>query len=461
MKNLLQLITVIFLITVMFVSTVLQAQDLSDEQKQETVNNIAQLLKDNYVFPEVGERCGLHIKSLLQEGYFNKVSDKKEFTELLTKELRSISKDKHMRVLPDRRATGVQGTFNRFYDRYKYIKRNAENNYGFRKIEILDGGIACIDLRGFADSPEAFDVAVLAMKLIKNSNAVIFDLRKNGGGSPEMIKFILSYFFEKPTLINTIYWRDRDTTEEYWTNEKVDGTKLSDVPVFVLTSNRTFSGGEEFTFDIQTQKRGVIIGEVTGGGANPGAMFPAGNGINISIPTGTAINPVTNSNWEGVGVKPDIITSADDALDKALELAETEAEKYKQKTMSGVKEDFDNMNKNLDEAEELFKNKNGNAEQRVHSILNNLLMKNLIGEIEINALGYQYLGEMKNEMAVAIFRFNTEKFPGSSNVWDSLGEAYMNSGEDELAIKNYKKSLQLDPGNKNAERMIEKIQNGK
>ena len=129
--------------------------------------------------------------------------------------------------------------------------------------------------------------------------------------------------------------------------------------------------------------------------------------------------------------------------------------------MSGVKEDFDNMNKNLDEAEELFKNKNGNAEQRVHSILNNLLMKNLIGEIEINALGYQYLGEMKNEMAVAIFRFNTEKFPGSSNVWDSLGEAYMNSGEDELAIKNYKKSLQLDPGNKNAERMIEKIQNGK
>ena len=461
MKNLLQLITVIFLITVMFVSTVLQAQDLSDEQKQETVNNIAQLLKDNYVFPEVGERCGLHIKSQLEEGYFNKVSDIKEFTELLTKELRSISKDKHMRVLPDRRATGVQGTFNRFYDRYKYIKRNAENNYGFRKIEILDGGIACIDLRGFADSPEAFDVAVLAMKLIKNSNAVIFDLRKNGGGSPEMIKFILSYFFEKPTLINTIYWRDRDTTEEYWTNEKVDGTKLSDVPVFVLTSNRTFSGGEEFTFDIQTQKRGVIIGEVTGGGANPGAMFPAGNGINISIPTGTAINPVTNSNWEGVGVKPDIITSADDALDKALELAETEAEKYKQKTMSGVKEDFDNMNKNLDEAEELFKNKNGNAEQRVHSILNNLLMKNLIGEIEINALGYQYLGEMKNEMAVAIFRFNTEKFPGSSNVWDSLGEAYMNSGEDELAIKNYKKSLQLDPGNKNAERMIEKIQNGK
>ena len=461
MKNLLQLITVIFLITVMFVSTVLQAQDLSDEQKQETVNNIAQLLKDNYVFPEVGERCGLHIKSQLEEGYFNKVSDIKEFTELLTKELRSISKDKHMRVLPDRRATGVQGTFNRFYDRYKYIKRNAENNYGFRKIEILDGGIACIDLRGFADSPEAFDVAVLAMKLIKNSNAVIFDLRKNGGGSPEMIKFILSYFFEKPTLINTIYWRDRDTTEEYWTNEKVDGTKLSDVPVFVLTSNRTFSGGEEFTYDIQTQKRGVIIGEVTGGGANPGAMFAAGNGINISIPTGTAINPVTNSNWEGVGVKPDIITSADDALDKALELAETEAEKYKQKTMSGVKEDFDNMNKNLDEAEELFKNKNGNAEQRVHSILNNLLMKNLIGEIEINALGYQYLGEMKNEMAVAIFRFNTEKFPGSSNVWDSLGEAYMNSGEDELAIKNYKKSLQLDPGNKNAERMIEKIQNGK
>lgn len=461
MKHIPKLITITVLITVMFVSPALQAQDLSEEQKKETVNNIAQLLKDNYVFPEVGERCALHITSLLEEGFFSKVSDKKEFTDLLSTELQSISKDKHMRVLPDRRMTGEQGVFNQLYERYIFIKRNAEDNYGFKKVETLDDGIACIDLRGFAQTPAAFDVAVLNMKLIKNSNAVIFDLRKNGGGSPEMIRFILSYFFEQPTHINSLYWRNRDTTVEYWTNENVEGTKLSDVPIFVLTSNYTFSGGEEFAYDIQTQKRGVIIGEVTGGGANPGAIFPAGNGIGVSIPTGTAINPITKTNWEGVGVKPDIETSADDALDKALELAKTEAEKYKQKTLEGVKEDFDNLAKKLDDAEELFNKKSSEAEEKVYVALNNLFIKDLIGENDINALGYQYLGEKKNEMAVAVFKFNTEKFPESSNVWDSLGEAYMNSGEDELAIKSYKKSLELDPGNNNAQRVIEKIQGGK
>ena len=149
---------------------------------------------------------------------------------------------------------------------------------------MLDGGIGYIDLRGFSQSDKRLNLPSLAMKFISNSNAVIFDLRKNSGGSPEMIKFILSYFFDKPTHLNDLYWRDGDRTEEFWTNEKVDGVKMSDVPVFVLTSSETFSGGEEFTYNIQTQKRGLIIGEITGGGAIPGGMFPAGNGIAVFIP---------------------------------------------------------------------------------------------------------------------------------------------------------------------------------
>ena len=405
----------------------------------------------------MGKDCASHIKAKLEDGIFNKVSDKKEFADLLTEELQSISKDKHMRVRVQRGITNESESSNPYFEQYKNLKENAERNYAFNKVEILDGGIGYIDLRGFAQSNQAYDVAVSAMKFLSNSNAVIFDLRKNGGGSPEMIRFILSYFFEKPTHINSLYWREGDRTVEFWTNEKVDGNKMSDVPMFVLTSNFTFSGGEEFTYDVQTQKRGVIIGEITGGGANPGGMFPAGNGLGIFIPTGRAINPVTNTNWEGVGVKPDIETSADDALDKALELAKVEAEKYKQKYLDDAKANFDDLLKNLTMAEELFAKNNIEADSKVYSTLNNLLKINLIGETEINMLGYKFLGEQKNQMAISIFKFNTEKYPESANVWDSLAEAYMNAGNNELAIKNYEKALELNPQNTNAVELLKKL----
>jgi tetratricopeptide (TPR) repeat protein len=230
--------------------------------------------------------------------------------------------------------------------------------------------------------------------------------------------------------------------------------------VFVLTSKETFSGGEEFTYNVQTQKRGLIIGEVTGGGANPGGMFPAGNGIAVFIPTGRAINPITKTNWEGVGVKPDIEAPADDALEKAIAIAEVEAEKYRQKILEAAGKEFENLFANLNAAEELYDKDSGEAEKKVYSSLETVLNKNLIGEPDINILGYEFLGKQKVALAITVFKFNTEKFPESSNVWDSLGEAYMNNGDKELAISNYKKSLELNPDNENAKQMIEKMQSG-
>ncbi|MBK9096830.1 MAG: tetratricopeptide repeat protein [bacterium] len=440
-------------------SIILQAQEITDEQKTEAVNNISQLLIDHYVFPDVGKNCGDHLKARLEEGIFDNISDKKEFSEMLTKELQSVSKDKHMRVRPEGGMMVMDESGDQLFQQFKFKMFNRENNFGFKKVEMLDGGIGYIDLRGFSQAPEAFGVAVTSMKFISNSSAVIFDLRKNNGGSPEMIKFILSYFFDKPTHLNDLYWRDQDRTEEFWTNEKIEGKRMSDIPVYVLTSNKTFSGGEEFAYNVQTQKRGTIIGEVTGGGANPGGMFPAGNGLAVFIPTGRAINPITKTNWEGVGVKPDIEVPADDALDKALELAKPEAENYKQRILSDAENNFIEFRNGLEKAEELYKTDNIAAKEQVYNALDILLKNNLAGEIDFNFLGYQYLGEKKYDIAVAIFSFNAEKFPGSSNVWDSLGEAYMNSGNSELAVKNYEKSLQLDPGNDNAKQMIAKMKN--
>ena len=82
----------------------------------------------------------------------------------------------------------------------------------------------------------------------------------------------------------------------------------------------------------------------------------------------------------------------------------------------------------------------------------------VIQEARFNELGYSLLREKKVAQAIAVFKVNVELYPQSSNVYDSLGEAYMANGEKELARANYKKSLELNPGNKNAVLMLKKLE---
>ena len=159
------------------------------------------------------------------------------------------------------------------------------------------------------------------MNFLANADAIIFDMRQNGGGHPGLIQYICSYLFDAPTHLNSLYWRQGDRTEEFWTLDDVPGPKMPDVPVFVLTSSYTFSGAEEFSYNLQTRERATLVGETTGGGANPGGRMPVNQRFGIFIPTGRAINPITGTNWEGIGVVPDIAVDADEAYDTALAMA--------------------------------------------------------------------------------------------------------------------------------------------
>jgi C-terminal processing protease CtpA/Prc len=139
-----------------------------------------------------------------------------------------------------------------------------------------------------------------------------------------MVALVASYVFgPKPVLLNSLYLRPGNRTDSFFTEPTVSGSKFgADKPVFVLTSSKTFSGAEEFAYDLQTRKRATIVGETTGGGANPGRPFPLPYGLTLFVPTGRAINPITKTNWEGVGVKPDVAVEADQALEVAHRLAE-------------------------------------------------------------------------------------------------------------------------------------------
>ena len=209
--------------------------------------------------------------------------------------------------------------------------RLAHDNYGFDAVEHLPGNVGYVRMSMFADfdttltgekTPAARAAGEAALALLQNSDAVIFDLRQNHGGSPAMIDLLLSGFFgDKPVLLNRFYEREGDRMTDFATLSNFSGRRRPDVPVFVLISGGTGSAAEEFAYDVKTQSRGIIVGEPSYGGANPGGDFDAGEGFTVFISTGAAVNPITQTNWEGVGVQPDVVVPADKALNRAHTLA--------------------------------------------------------------------------------------------------------------------------------------------
>ena len=167
------------------------------------------------------------------------------------------------------------------------------------------------------------------MNFISNCKAVIFDLRKNGGCYPQVVQYIVSHFFNiEPVHLNDLYYREGNRTESFWTLKDIEGKRMPEVPLYILTGKNTFSGAEEFAYDMKSLKRAVIVGESTGGGANPGQFLAINSDFVTFLPMGRAINPITGTNWEGTGVEPDVEVRSENALNKAHLLAiQTLAEK--------------------------------------------------------------------------------------------------------------------------------------
>lgn len=458
MKTRLLFLTLLF-VSILNLHLTAQTENLTQEDKTNIVETISKLLNDNYVFPDVAVKVGEHLKTKLDAGAFDTIKDAKEFSEILTKEAQSISHDKHMRIVQPRRGPVAAGeNINPIYSVYRRKAATKIRNYGFAKLEKLEDNVGYMEITEFPPLAEAKKFADLAMKFLASSDALIIDLRRNGGGNPDLIQYICSYLFEKPTHINSIYNRLENRTKDFITFEKVDGKKMSDVPLFVLTSDYTFSGGEEFAYNIQTQKRGLLIGETTKGGANPGGLFPVTNDLGIFIPTGRAINPITKTNWEGVGVVPEIKVDSEKALIVALPKAREAALAHKKAQDEKINKIIEDVYGSLQDAIKLYsEGNNDKADELIESTIAKGLKNEIIDEAAINQFGYTMLSAGNYELALTLFKCNVKTYPESSNAYDSLGEAYMNVGDNANAVKNYKKSLELNPANKNAEDQIKKL----
>jgi hypothetical protein len=302
----------------------LQAQEappapLTPAQRKAVVAGLATSLKAQYVFPDVADSVGKALVAKAGAGAYDQAETPNAFAEALSKDLRELGKDGHFRVRFD-------PSFNPRNEDEDHVptpaevaearQQSARRAFGIAKVEQLPGNVGYLDIRGFGPTEFVGPAFTAALQILSGTEALILDLRQNGGGDPESVAFLVSHFFAEGDVrhLNSIYNRPRNATRQYWTSPVA--VRYAG-PVYVLTARRTFSGGEECAYDFQTQKRATLVGEVTGGGANPGHAVALGHGFIAFIPTGRAINPVTGTNWEHVGVKPDVAVPAAEALKTA------------------------------------------------------------------------------------------------------------------------------------------------
>ena len=298
----------------------------------------------------MAKKIGKDLENKLKKKEYDGIGTIEEFTRRLTEDMEAIAHDGHLWIRPAReeelsRAQNDEPTD----DEIAAINaRRAYQNFGFEKVERLPGNIGYLKFNMFFDAAVAGGTAIAAMNFLENCDAIIIDLRDNGGGYPSMIQLISSYFFEEPTHLNTFYVRRSDEYNQFWTQAYVEGKRMAEVPLYVLTSNRTFSGAEEFTYNMKNLERGTIIGETTGGGAHPTNLHIfADTRVAASIPFGRAVNPITNTNWEGTGIEPHIQVPRDDALDVAKveamkKLIEIADEEWKKEGLRFVVERLEN-----------------------------------------------------------------------------------------------------------------------
>ena len=292
--------------------------------RAKVIDGAVAALNESYVYPETAKKMEEAVRGHQKKGEYDTITDGDDFAKRLTDDLQAVSHDKHLHVMFSPAALpadmGREGPPDpkQQEDERKEMERA---NCGFDKAEVMEGNIGYLKFDFFGNPKFCGATAVAAMNFLANVDAIIFDLRENGGGDPKMVAFISSYLFAERTHLNDLWTRKGDVTDQYWTDPYVPGKRLDGKPAFVLTSKETFSGGEEFTNNLKVLKRATIVGETTGGGAHPVRGHRIDDHFGIGVPFARAVNPVTHKDWEGTGVEPDVKVDAAQALDTAKKLA--------------------------------------------------------------------------------------------------------------------------------------------
>jgi retinol-binding protein 3 len=294
---------------------------LDPTTRTSVIEAAAKALEDKYIFPDVGKQMADKIRENNGSKAYDSLTTGEELSKRLTDDLYAIAHDRHIRIrYPDPGAPEGPPTAE---DHARFQQRAAWSNFAFPEVKRLAGNIGYLKVDALLSPAIAGETANAAMNFLANTDALIIDERDGHGGDPEMVDLLLTYLFPigDRVHLNDFESREEPKHQEFYTFAWVPGKRFTGKDVYVLTSHNTFSGSEELAYDLKALKRATIVGEVTGGGANPGDVIPLPHSFSIFVPWGRAVNPITKTSWEGVGVQPDVVITADKALDMACYLA--------------------------------------------------------------------------------------------------------------------------------------------
>jgi hypothetical protein len=295
------------------------------------IDTLVARLNAHYVFPDKARQIEAALRRRQQEGKYDALTDGKQLAMQLTDDLRSVASDLHMSVffspgpVPADDAMGPPPASKAEWeqrvgaDQRQMMLRMADRSVA--QVDHLTPRIGYLKVSSFPPPFLMTDRYAAAMNELADTDGLIVDLRDNGGGGPDTVALLVSYFVDGRTRLNDIWDRDTGISTPYWTQDKLDGKRYGGTrPVIILAGPGTKSAGEDFAYTMQAMKRATVVGERTWGGAHPARPYRLGEHFFAVIPSRRTISPITRTNWEGTGVIPDIAAAPDNALAVAKDL---------------------------------------------------------------------------------------------------------------------------------------------
>ena len=300
---------VLLSILIYSISLIIRGQDfqiINNYTKKRIIDTVLSCFESNYVYPEKSSIMADSILEKYRKGDYAQFTTTIALIDQLSIDLIQISEDRHIGIKYIEKAENSVSV-NKHSLLSENIAGKRKENFKFRKAEWLPGNVGYIRFDQFEDTEYAADAAASAMSFVSECDALIIDLRYNPGGEEKMVRFLASYFFSEPTLLNTRYFTIRDSLVQSWTDTSIPGKKFIGKNVYVLTSQNTASAAEAFTYILKNYNKAIVVGETTRGAAHwvQYHYFPSLR-IEIKLPEARPINPVTKTNWEKTGIEPDI-----------------------------------------------------------------------------------------------------------------------------------------------------------